>query len=176
MHTDIVVGVDASRGSEAALAWALDDASRRQVQVRAVLALADDGRPAAVDAAAASPALTDLAAAASTALRCAVAAARPRGAAALRQVATPIKERVAYSDPAHALLQESLSAGLLVLGAQRRGTSRWTLPGTLGPAGPGRSNRDLPRLAAHSHRRRALANWQIRACSREKTPVSTKGR
>ena len=35
IRTDIVVGVDASRGSAAALAWALDDASRRGVRVRA---------------------------------------------------------------------------------------------------------------------------------------------
>lgn len=92
MHTDIVVGVDASHGSAAALAWALDDASRRHVQVRAVLAWADDGRPAAADAAAASPALEDLADAASTVLRCAVAAARPRGTAVDLRAASAERE------------------------------------------------------------------------------------
>jgi nucleotide-binding universal stress UspA family protein len=138
IRSDIVVGVDASEGSAAALAWALDDAARRSARVRAVLAWADDGRPAAVDAVAASPRLEDLAAAARDVLHHAVAAARP-GAGRGPRLRSPragvhIDELAVYGTPTHALLQESLSAGLLVLGAWPRAATRWALPGPVGDA------------------------------------------
>jgi nucleotide-binding universal stress UspA family protein len=138
VRTDIVVGVDASRGSAAALAWALDDASWRGVRVRAVLAWADDSRPAEVDAVAASPTLVDLAAAADEVLGRLVAAARSwcTGGACLRPrgARVSVDERTVYGTAAHALLQESLDAGLLVIGAEVRSASRWALPGPVGDA------------------------------------------
>ncbi|WP_007507120.1 universal stress protein [Pseudofrankia saprophytica] len=138
MRTEIVVGVDASPGSAAALAWALDDASRRGVRVRAVLAWADDSRPAEVDAIATSPGLEDLAAAADKVLRRLVAAARyaSTGGDRLRLsgAQVPVDERTVYSTAAHALLQESFDAGLLVIGAEPRAATRWALAGPVGDA------------------------------------------
>jgi len=138
MRTDIVVGVDASPGSASALAWALDEASRRGVRVRAVLAWADDSRPAEVDAIATSPRLEDLAAAADKVLRRLVATARAAGAGGSHQ--TPnrarvaIDERAVYGTAVHALLQESLDAGMLVIGAESPAASRWALPNLVGDA------------------------------------------
>ncbi|MBL7488008.1 universal stress protein [Frankia sp. AgB1.9] len=124
MRTDVVVGIDASRGSEAALAWAMDDAFRRGVGVRAVLAWADDGRPHAVDADAASAAIEDLAAAASRALRRAVVAAKPAGGRGWSRGPVPVQEKIVYGAPAHVLIHESFTAGLLVVGSQARHVPR----------------------------------------------------
>jgi nucleotide-binding universal stress UspA family protein len=124
MGTDIVVGIDASRGSEGALAWALDDAFRRGVGVRAVLAWVDDGRPCAVDTDASSTAIEDLAAAARRALRRAVVTAKPAGGRGWARgpvpVPVPVQEKIVYGAPAHVLIQESFTAGLLVVGSQAR--------------------------------------------------------
>jgi nucleotide-binding universal stress UspA family protein len=100
VRTDIVVGVDVSRGSAAALAWALDDASRRGVRVRAVLAWADEDRPAEVDAAAASPRLEDLAAEANAVLHRLVITARSASAGGSGRppgLEVPVDERAVYS-------------------------------------------------------------------------------
>jgi nucleotide-binding universal stress UspA family protein len=132
MRTDVVVGIDASRGSEAALAWALDDAFRRGTSVRAVLAWADDGRPCAVDADAASTAIEDLAVAASRALRRAVVAAKPAGGRGWNRGPVPVKEKIVYGASADALIQESFTAGLLVVGSQARKVPRRGPAGCLG--------------------------------------------
>jgi nucleotide-binding universal stress UspA family protein len=168
MHTDIVVGVDASHGSAAALAWALDDASRRGARVRAVLAWADEDRPAEVDAAAASPGLEDLAAAADAVLRRMVAAARagggPAGPAGLD---VPVDERPVYGTAAHALLQESLSAGLLVVGARSHALSRphtgarWALPGPVGETCAHRAAISLVVVPAESDATRSRADLPV---------------
>ena len=137
VRTDIVVGVDASRGSAAAFAWALDDASRRGLRVRAVLAWADKDRPAEVDAAAASPRLEDLAVAADTVLRRLVATARAAAGGIPGRppgLNVPVDERTVYGRATHALLQESLSAGLLVLGSESSRVSQWASPGPIGDA------------------------------------------
>jgi nucleotide-binding universal stress UspA family protein len=138
MRTDIVVGVDASRGSAAALAWALDDASRRGARVRAVLAWADDCRPAEVDAIAISPKLEHLATAADEVLGRLVAVARSTAARGTREgpagAAVPVDLRTVYGTAAHVLLQESLDAGLLVIGAEPPAASGWALPGLVGDA------------------------------------------
>jgi nucleotide-binding universal stress UspA family protein len=131
MRSDIVVGVDASVGSAAALDWALDAAARRGVRVRAVLAYADDGRPVEVDAVASSPALDDLARAAGVVLRRVVATARSvrPGPGDTLTAGVPVDEKAVYSSPAYALLEESLSAEMLVVGAWPRTVTRWALPG-----------------------------------------------
>jgi nucleotide-binding universal stress UspA family protein len=123
---DIVVGVDASPDSGEALRWAIDDARLRGATVRAVLAWAAAGRPAAVDATAGSPLLEDLAVAAGQVLHAAV------GDAANRPPAVKVVERIVYSTPAHALIQESLDAQLLVVGARRQSRPRRLVAGSVG--------------------------------------------
>jgi nucleotide-binding universal stress UspA family protein len=137
-RTDVVVGVNGSRGSTAALTWALDEASRRGAGVRAVLAWADKDRPAKVDATAVSPRLPDLAMAADKELRRLVATALSADVGAARQgspdLHTPVDERAVYSTAAHALLQESLNAALLVIGSQAHAAPRWALRGPVAEA------------------------------------------
>jgi nucleotide-binding universal stress UspA family protein len=138
MRSDIVVGVNGSPGSEAALAWALQEACRRRVRVRAILAWADHGRPVDVDLRAASPRLADLAVAAREVLRELVAAGRADADAGnpsnRSRFWVPVDEHAVYSTASHALLQESLDAGLLVIGAQRQVKSRNPVPGPVGEA------------------------------------------
>jgi nucleotide-binding universal stress UspA family protein len=123
---DIVVGVDASPGSGEALRWAIDDARLRGANVRAVLAWAAAGRPPAVDATAGSPLLEDLAVAAGQVLHAAV------GDVVDCPPAVEIVERIVYGTPAHALIQESFDAQLLVVGARWQSQPRRVVAGSVG--------------------------------------------
>jgi nucleotide-binding universal stress UspA family protein len=123
---DIVVGVDTSPGSGEALRWAIDDARLRGTNVRAVLAWAAAGRPEAVDATAGSPLLEDLAVAAGQVLHAAV------GEVVDRPAAVKVVERIVYGSPAHALIQESFDAQLLVVGARWQSQPRRVAVGSVG--------------------------------------------
>jgi nucleotide-binding universal stress UspA family protein len=125
--SDIVVGIDASEGSVAALRWAVRDARLRGVSVQAVLAWAAEGRPPEVDEAARSGHLDDLAHAAGRLLRRVVDAVEAETGPAVK-----ITERIVYSTPTHALLDESLDAQMLVVGARRQRSATRTIIGSVG--------------------------------------------
>lgn len=112
--SDIVVGVDGSEGSVAALRWAVRDAEVRGAGVRAVLAWAPGGRPPEVDEVARSPYLDDLAFAASQILHRVVDSVEVEAGGTLVKVV----ERIVHSMPSHALLDESLDAQMLVVGSR----------------------------------------------------------
>lgn len=132
----IVVGLDGSAGSTAALRWAIDDARLRGSDVRAVLAWAAPDRPDEVNVSAQSPLLEDLAVAARRLLHQTVrgvsaeAVSPEAGSPEVRAVR--VVERAVYSTAAHALLQESLDADLLVVGTRTRQLRRYVIAGSVG--------------------------------------------
>jgi nucleotide-binding universal stress UspA family protein len=110
--SDIVVGMDASANSAAALRWAIREARLRGVRVRAVMAWAAGARPPEVDEAACSGRLDHLARSARRLLH--------RVVCEVTKGCPPVEvvERVVYGTPAHALLDASLDAQMLVVGSR----------------------------------------------------------
>lgn len=120
----IVVGVDGSSGSKAALRWALEQAERTAADVEAVHVWKPDTTYYACMPVAFAP--EDLSGAAETALLDAlVEVTRQHG----RSV--PIRPRVLEGYPAEELLRAARYAQLLVLGAPTHGTMAGLLLGSV---------------------------------------------
>jgi nucleotide-binding universal stress UspA family protein len=113
----VIVGVDDSTGSAAALRWAAAEACRRQVMLRIVSVWEDPGRPASYT-------------------RCPAQMAAARVQKALAQVLDqqPYPRHVACATiegtPGRVLLDDAGDAGLLVLGATGVGAAQ--APGPVG--------------------------------------------
>lgn len=122
----IVVGIDGSEGSAAALAWALDEAGRRQVDVDAVLTWEDAfniGRPTPISALA-KPQRKRLQARLDTVLT-----------KAEHQVGLPagiaVRTHIFSASPLSLLASLSERADLLVVGARGYGALRGSLLGSV---------------------------------------------
>jgi len=121
-ETDIVVGVDGSPSSKAALRWALEQARRTGGRVQAIAAWEV---PATYGWAPVFP-YEDLA----------VTAGKVLGEAVLEVVGSgepdvPVVESVVAGHPAQALLDASVHAGLLVVGSRGHGAFAGTLLGSV---------------------------------------------
>jgi nucleotide-binding universal stress UspA family protein len=130
---DVVVGTDLSPGGQAALRWAIDEARRRDVSVRAVLAWSFDGWsvdgcPRQVLRHAESSAPDHIQAAATELLHTAVEEVRD-GA---EQPA--VVERAVHADPVDALLDEARGARMLVVGRRGAGHLRRIVVGSVSDA------------------------------------------
>ncbi|MFD0800232.1 universal stress protein, partial [Streptomonospora algeriensis] len=127
----VVVGLDGSAGSDAALRFALDEASRTGAELVAVYAWTV---PPPIDATAftASSSAADREYAAARAdkhVRALVEEARSADAAAV-----PIRVSVVEDHPAHALLTEGAGADLIVVGSRGRGGFAGLLLGSVSQA------------------------------------------
>jgi len=124
----IVVGVDGSPGSDAALAWAAAEAQRRDVAVTAILAWAPEDCPTAV-------------------LEIAYASGGPTVETAARQVladavrrsargygAVDVRQQPVYRDAVEALLDAAAGADLLVVGRHGKGTLHRLVTGSVSTA------------------------------------------
>lgn len=122
MGTRIVVGVDGSAGSRAAVAYALAEARRRG--------------DAVVEAVMAYPLLTSFPGIEYGVVpvppETVAASSRQALAAALRDLPTdvPVQQRVEEGSPAHVLIEASHDADLVVLGSRGRGGFRSLLLGS----------------------------------------------
>lgn len=116
--TRVIVGVDGSAGSAAALRWAVAEACRRQVLLRIVSAWQELDRPG-------SPVASDPAS---------IAAALVQKALARVLFQQPFPHRVGCATPkgapGEALLNEADDTDMLVLGAAAAGTAQ--VPGSTG--------------------------------------------
>ncbi|WP_190812906.1 universal stress protein [Saccharopolyspora pogona] len=119
----IVVGVDGSPGSRAALRWALRYAEQSDGRVKALIAC---GYPALVDVVL-PMSEGDVAAEARRELRKAV-----EETAASLGARVPVEQTVVRDHAARALLDEAQEADLLVVGSRGRGGFAGTLLGSVG--------------------------------------------
>lgn len=122
----VVVGVDGSPGAQRALEWAVGEGRVRGVGVTALLAYGYYGRPFEVQALVTGFEPEQLDEAARKVLKQAVTALPPG------QAAGEIIERVSDSEPVDALLDETRSDDLLVVGARGLGPVRRLLLGSVG--------------------------------------------
>lgn len=125
----VVVGVDGSDCSRAALEFALDEAVRRGAAVRVVLAMPDTDYWATVYGL--SPSLLDEMAAdlEKTGRDMLDALVRDRGGAIAE---VPVEVRVVGGTPGEVLVQQSREADLLVVGHRGRGGFRSAVLGSVG--------------------------------------------
>ena len=128
----IVVGFDGSTHAEEALRYAVDEAGRRGLVVRVVVAheppdawMADYGMPLLADDGGLRRAVEDSARARVEELR---------GAMDAAQQAVPVEVVAVSGSAAHVLVQEAENAALLVVGHRGRGGLRSRLLGSVGLA------------------------------------------
>lgn len=123
--TSIVVGVDGSPGSRAALAWAIDEAELRQASVVALMAWDYLGQPHPVDGASFDPSFdADDARRVVDALVDEVLGDRGRPS-------VEVERRAVLDLPARALLEASADADLLVVGRRGLGGFKGLLLGSV---------------------------------------------
>lgn len=119
----VVVGVDGSAESVAALKWAADYAAATGAHIRAVLAWHYPAPVGPAPVGVAPAAVTDeLRASMSEALAKAVAEAAP---------GTDVDQQVAYGHPAQVLVEQSADAGLLVVGSRGHGAFTGMMVGSV---------------------------------------------
>ncbi len=128
----IVVGFDGSACAEEALRYAVDEAARRGLGVRAVVAheppdawMADYGMPLLADDGSLRRAVQDSARARVDELR---------GGMGAAEQAVPVEVLAVSGSAAHVLVQEAENAALLVVGHRGRGGLRSRLLGSVGLA------------------------------------------
>lgn len=128
----IVVGFDGSAHAEEALRYAVDEAVRRGLGVRVVVAheppdawMADYGMPLLADDGSLRRAVQDSARARVEELR---------GGMGAAEQAVPVEVLAVSGSPAHVLVQEAENAALLVVGHRGRGGLRSRLLGSVGLA------------------------------------------
>ncbi|WP_261570031.1 universal stress protein [Frankia gtarii] len=121
----IVVGIDGSPGSAAALRWSVDEAARRRLPVTAVLVWDAIGEPRSVFDAASSADRAGLAQAARRVLADTVAAVH------IPDPAVTVTERVEEGSPVPELLRLAIGAQLVVVGEHGHGALHRLMAGSV---------------------------------------------
>jgi nucleotide-binding universal stress UspA family protein len=134
-----VAGVDGSRESDDALAWALDEGRLRGLPVRAINVWHPSGTPQELERLAALHSVADLRARLLLNLTSGVQAVVERVLAS--EVA--VTSEVLYGHPVHILIEESSADALLVVGSPGRGSTTGSLLGSVSQSGVQRRARLL---------------------------------
>jgi nucleotide-binding universal stress UspA family protein len=127
MVTDVVVGVDGSPESDDALAWALTEARRRHLAVRAINVRHPGHSPAEVEWLAAQQSIADLRAQLVQEVSSDVRAVAERVAA----TDVPVTCEVLYGHPADELIRTAGTDSLHVVGSRGRGSLTGTMLGSV---------------------------------------------